>query len=103
MLEFVVGVSRKDRVFLPSSNTGLFVELVTLMILFLTAANVGGGHLYVFTASTNISWSGSSVFTVRWSPGKIIRLDFIDTSELVCLPSGCVGALLVEMLCRWCV
>ena len=103
MLELVVGVRRRDKVCLPSSNTGLFVEFVTLIMLFLTAASVGGGQLCVFTASTTISWSGSSVFTVRCSPGKIILLDFIDTSELVCLPSGCVGALLVEMLCRWCV
>ena len=95
MLELVVGVRRRDNVCLPASNTRVFGEFVTLIMLFLTAASVGGGQLCVFTASTTISWSGSSVFTVRCSPGKIIRLDFIDTSEFVCLPSGCVGALLV--------
>ena len=45
MLELYVGVRCNDSVFLPSINIGLFVVSVTLIMLFFTATNVGGGQL----------------------------------------------------------
>ena len=80
MLEFEVGVRHKERVDLPSSNTGDFVVLVIVATLFLMAASVGGGHLCVLMASTRMIWSGRSVFIFNFSPGRIIFLALIDTS-----------------------
>ena len=89
-LVMTVGVSLSDKACFPSSNTGLFVVLVTFITLPLIVASVGGGQLLFFIASTIISWSGSSVLTNKWSPGNIIFLAFIEMSGLLLLASGCV-------------
>ena len=65
MLKLDVGVSFNYSVFLLSINTGLFVVLVTLIMLFFTAANVGGGQLFDFMTSTTMSWSGRFVLIDR--------------------------------------
>ena len=83
MLEFEVGVRRKESVVLPSSNTGDLVVLVTVATLFLMAASVGGGHLCDLMASTRTVWSGRSVLILSCSPGRIIFFALIETSSMV--------------------
>ena len=86
-------MSLSDRVCFPSNRIGVLVLFGILMLLFFMAARVGGGQLLDFCASINISWSGSSVRTVRSSPGIIIFLHFIETSGLVVVASGLVAVL----------
>ena len=88
MLELDVGVNQIDSVFFLSSNTGSFVVFVTFIMLFFIAANVGGGQVFTFMASTTICWSGRSVLIFRWSPGNIILFALIDTSRIVDFPSS---------------
>ena len=67
-------------------------------MLFFIAANVGGGQVFTFMASTTICWSGRSVLIFRWSPGNIILFALIDTSRILDFPSG-----FIMFLSGWCV
>ena len=64
----VVGVSLKDRVWVPSSNIGCLVLLWSWVILFLVEASIGGDQLLELLASMSILFWKLSLYceVVTW-------------------------------------